>query len=207
MSTNAGPLPLRLITALALASVMSGSNAADGTSTTRATKFEWAEQRLSAKPLVIGETTWQNVIQRLLGPTYHIAGDGGDSRQLCYMLRTTEGSNVRVVLSFFGSAEGGVLAAIDWQVMTTPLDPWIGRICRAPSLGAVDTGIDSGIKLGDSRTKVRRILGAPSTSSARRDDYTRVSRHGLVDQSTQLTLKFDALNSLVGLEVKRIETN
>ena len=207
MSTSAMPLPLRMITALALASTLSGANAADRTSTTRATRFEWAEQRLSAKSLVVGETTWQDVIQRLVGPTYHIAGDGGDPRQLCYMLRTAEGSNVRVVLSFFGSAEGGVLAAIEWQAMTTPLDTWIGRVCRTPSLGAVGTGIDSGIKLGDSRAKVRQILGVPSTSSTRRDYYARVSRHGLADRSTQLTLKFDARDSLVGLEVKRIETN
>ena len=145
--------------------------------------------------------------QRLLGPTHHVTGDGGDPRQLCYLLRSAEGSNVRVVLSFFGSAEVGVLAAIGWQAMTTPLDPWIGRICRSPSLGTVGAGIDSGIKLGDSRSKVRQALGAPSTSSARRDDYARVSRHGMADRSTQLTLIFDARDLLVTLEVKRIETN
>jgi hypothetical protein len=207
VSTNGRPLPLHLITALALVSAVSGANAADSTSASRRTKFEWPEQRLSARPLVVGETTWQDVTQRLLGPTYHVTGDGGDPRQLCYLLRSAEGSNVRVVLSFFGSAEGGVLAAIEWQAMTTPLDPWIGRVCRRPSLGAVGTGIDSGIKLGDSRSKVRQALGVPTTSSARRDDYARVSRHGIADRSTKLTLLFDARDLLVTLEVQQIETN
>lgn len=197
--------PLRHFLFLAFAFAVSVSTAEGNAS--RTTKIEWTVQRLSAKPLVIGETTWLSVTQRLLGPTYHLTGDGGDPRQLCYLLRAADGSAVRLVLSFFGSAEGGVLAAIEWQAMTAAQDPWIARVCRSPALGTVGLGIDLGITLGDGRAKLRKILGAPSTTAIKQDDYVQITRHGAVDRSTQLTLRFDARDHLVGLEVRRIETN
>lgn len=187
---------------LALAAVPIVSGAAD----VQPTKFDWAVRPLSAKPLVIGETTLQSVVQRLLGPTYRIDGDGGDGSELCYSLSSSSGVNVRLVLRFSGSFEGGELAAIEWRAMTAPVDTWIGRICRKPSRGTVGTGLDAGVKLGEGRSKLRQILGAPSASSAEHDEYARVSQADQVSRSTKLTLRFDARGLLVGLDVNRMET-
>lgn len=168
---------------------------------------DWAAQPISAPPLIIGESTWKAVTQTLLGPTYQLTGDGGDPRQLCYAQKMPSGANVRIVLSFFGSFEGGSLSAIEWTVSKLPLDSWLTHVCRIPAKGALMLGIDSGVMLGDSRAKARRVLGAPTRIAARRDDYARISRHGLVDRSTDLALTFDEHNLLVRLEVRRTETN
>jgi hypothetical protein len=170
-------------------------------------KFDWTEQRLATKSLVIGETTWRAVTQWALGPSYNISGDGGDPVHLCYLQREADGVDIRIVLSFFGSFEGGVLAAVEWQVLLPPVDSWIARVCRPPSLGIVGAGLDSGVKVGDSRRMTRLILGIPTKTSRRRDDYVHVAQRGSVVRSTQLSLTFDARDSLVGLDVRRIETN
>lgn len=201
MSTSVGR-PVRFVVLLALASVPIVSIA----ESLQPPKFDWAVQPLSAKPLIVGETSFHSVVQRLIGPTHRITGDGGDGSELCYMLSSSSGANVRMVLRFAGSFEGGELAAIEWRTMTAPVDTWIGRICRKPSRGTVGIGLDPGIKLGEGRSKLRQILGEPSASSADYDEYARVSQSDEVSRSTKLTLKFNARGALVGLDVYRKET-
>ncbi len=201
MSISVGR-PVHFLVALTVAAVPIVS----GAEGVQPPKFDWAVRPLSAKPLVIGESSLYSVVRHLLGPTYRIDGDGSNGSELCYLLTSSSGANVRLVLRFSGSFEGGELAAMEWRAMTSPLDTWIGRICRMPSRGTIGTGLDSGVKLGEVRSKLRLILGAPSTSSAEIDEYARVSQNDKISRSTKLTLKFDSRGVLVGLDVNRKES-